>query len=188
MKHEEVLDQVLHQLDAYHIQYMIVGSFASSLYGIPRTTNDADIVILAESTPLRRFVDTLQKTFYADEQMALDALEQRLMFNIIHLESGFKIDLIVPKDQAFGKQEFQRRRLAKFFGTQRWFASPEDTILRKLEWSNLGGSERQFTDALTVARVQSSTLDREYLVWGARELQVERLLEKLFGQLSHPGS
>jgi hypothetical protein len=56
-------------------------------------------------------------------------------------------------------------------------------ILAKLEWSKLGDSERQFTDALNVARIQGEKLDREYLEKWARDLDLEQHLERLFQDL-----
>lgn len=85
------------------------------------------------------------------------------MFNVIHLETGFKIDLIIRKSRPFSRAEFARRLTAEMAGRPRWFASPEDVILSKLEWSKMGNSERQFLDALNVARVQGRSLDRAYL-------------------------
>jgi hypothetical protein len=105
------------------------------------------------------------------------------MFNVIHLETGFKIDLIVRKSRAFSNEEFSRRRPAIVSGQARSFASPEDVILSKLEWSMLGNSERQFHDALNVARVQAGTLDREYLTRWAEDLGIAELLMRLLQKL-----
>ena len=92
-------------------------------------------------------MDSLQGDFYADKQMALDALKNRFMFNVIHYSSGIKIDLIVRKLRSFDSEEFKRRIQMDFRGTARWVATPEDTILAKLEWSQLSESERQFNVA-----------------------------------------
>lgn len=42
---QEVLIFVVECLEASGIQYMVVGSFASNIHGIPRTTQDADLVV-----------------------------------------------------------------------------------------------------------------------------------------------
>lgn len=59
-----------------------------------------------------------------------------------------------------------------------------DVILVKLEWSKLGESERQFVDAVNVAKVQKEKLDRSYLEKWAKELGVQKLLQRLFKELS----
>jgi len=106
------------------------------------------------------------------------------MFNVIHLESGFKIDFITRKARAFSKEEFSRREKGAFLGGSRWFTTPEDVILTKLEWSKLGESERQFVDAVNVAKVQKEKLDRSYLKKWAKELGIQKLLQRLFKELS----
>jgi hypothetical protein len=59
-------------------------------------------------------------------------------------------------------------------------SAPEDTILKKLEWSRRsGGSEKQFGDALSVYEVQAGQLDEEYLRKWAAELGVADLLVRL---------
>ena len=177
---EEVVEIVLNRLEECNIEYMIVGSFASSLYGIPRVTQDADIVIRTNAVTLREFVSGLQKEFYADENMAIESLRHKSMFNLIHLNEGFKVDLIFLKDRPYSAEQFPRRRKAALLGKQRWFASPEDTILAKLEWSALSESERQFNDATTVAEVQKDKLDLLYLKSWAYQLNIEKSLQKLF--------
>ena len=58
-------------------------------------------------------------------------------------------------------------------------ATPEDVILSKLEWSKLGASERQWADALQVARTQGKRLDLAYLEKWARELGVDDLWRRI---------
>jgi len=101
------------------------------------------------------------------------------MLNIIHLETGFKIDIILRKPRAFSVEEFNRRCKINFLGKDRWFATPEDTILTKLEWCKLGQSERQYEDALNIAIVQGETLDFAYLARWSSELGLEDLLNRL---------
>ena len=60
------------------------------------------------------------------------------------------------------------------------FASPEDTILSKLEWYRLGGevSERQWRDVLGVLKTCAGELDLDYLHKWAKEIGVTDLLER----------
>ncbi len=180
---EEVLHLVLSMLDDSGIAYMITGSFAANVHGLPRATQDADIVIAAEKKPLNNFLDTLGGSFYFSREAANDALRDELMFNIIHLETGFKVDLIVRKGRPFSREEFSRRRKLTLHGSARWFASAEDIILAKLEWSRMGNSERQFSDALNVAKVQGEALDRAYLEKWSEDLGIQEQLMKLFDAL-----
>ncbi|HEV7128082.1 MAG TPA: hypothetical protein VGN32_11645 [Ktedonobacterales bacterium] len=60
------------------------------------------------------------------------------------------------------------------------FASPEDMILAKLEWWQLGGgtSARQWNDVVEIMRRQQATLDLPYLRQSAPLLGVTTDLER----------
>jgi len=62
-------------------------------------------------------------------------------------------------------------------------AVPEDTILSKLLWAKLGESEKQFKDALLVAKVQKTNIDFDYLITQAKKLGIEDLWEKLLNEI-----
>lgn len=94
---ETIMKGVIERLEKYKIEYMITGSFASNLHGVPRTTFDADIVLSSDFERLKNFIKEIQRDFYADLDMVKEALEQRGMFNIIHYKTGFKIDFIIKK-------------------------------------------------------------------------------------------
>jgi hypothetical protein len=162
---------------------MITGSFASNIHGLPRATQDVDVVIEVDRRTLERFFESLGSAFYRSSEAAMDALARQKMFNIVHLETGFKIDLIIRKSRPFSRMEFSRRQPAFYLGANRWFATAEDTILAKLEWSKMAGSERQFNDALSVAKLQGDNLDRAYLDKWAREIEILNLLESLFQEM-----
>ncbi len=183
---EEIAQIVLQALEDQNITYMLVGSLASNLHGLPRATHDADIVIDCDKDSMEKFMDSLKEDFYADKLMALDALKTKFMFNVIHFREGIKVDIIIKKARAFDNEQFKRRLLMPFRGTERWISSPEDTILAKLLWQKDSGSERQFQDAVDVARVQRENLDRPYLQKWATELRVQDLLLKIFDHIDNP--
>jgi len=180
---EDALQLVLSKLDECGIPYMITGSFASNMHGVPRATQDADVVVEADQGALDRFLESIGAEFYASPEAAREALERQGMFNVVHLETGFKIDLIIRKSRSFSQTEFSRRQQAIYLGQNRWFATAEDILLAKLEWAKMGNSEVQFGDALNVAKVRGKAMDRAYLQKWARELEVGKLLERLFREL-----
>jgi len=105
MTSEDGLKLLLSKLDECGIPYMITGSFASNIHGLPRATQDADIVIEVEQKTLERFLKSLGSAFYRSPEAAMDALGREQMFNVIHLPTGFKVDLIVRKSRPFSKME-----------------------------------------------------------------------------------
>jgi hypothetical protein len=112
-----------------------------------------------------------------------EAIQRRSCFNVIHLPTMFKVDVFLPKDRSYNRAAFQKIQ-AKVFdeetGRQFYVASPEDTILSKLEWYRLGDeiSEEQWSDILGIIKVQQEALDRAYLDKWAAELGVADLLIK----------
>ena len=94
-----------------------------------------------------------------------------------------KVDIFISKDTPFARSQIQRRRqsaLTNEADALVSFASPEDTILAKLEWYRLGGeiSDRQWNDILGVLKVQGEALDLPYLDHWAPELGVTDLLAR----------
>ena len=59
----DVITKVTTLLDAARIPYMVAGSFASSIHGKPRTTQDLDVVIDAD----RQSVDALVRGLPPDD-------------------------------------------------------------------------------------------------------------------------
>ena len=103
------------------------------------------------------------------------------MFNLIHSPTGWKIDFILRKEREFSKREFARRVRAELLGREVFLASPEDTILAKLEWAKQGSSERQLRDVAEILDIQGERIDRDYLKRGVRELGLQEMLEKVKG-------
>lgn len=177
----EVLAALIGHLEAIGIPHMLTGSFASSIHGRPRTTHDADLVIEPTAEGLQRLVEALAASgFYVDQVVAMDALRLRRQFNVIDMGTAFKLDLIIRKERPFSRQEFSRRfRVDLPDGVSADLATPEDTILSKLEWAKKGGSERQLEDARGVVEVRGTDLDRDYVERWARELDVLELWRRI---------
>lgn len=164
MSPSEVLRRIAAALDRAGIAYMLTGSVASAHYGTPRSTQDIDIVIAANSAQLRTFVQSLLSVeYYSDLDAALEAHKRESLFNVIDLATGWKIDLIIRKSRAFSLEEFDRRRLVTVQGLPLFVASAEDVVIAKLEWSKLAQSQRQIEDAATILRLRWEALDLAYL-------------------------
>lgn len=184
----EVTLKVTHVLESLGIPYLISGSLASTLYGMIRTTQDSDIVAEMRIEHLQPFVSALQGEFYLDDEMIAESIQRHTSFNIIHRETMFKVDVFIPHPRPFLHSQLIRSQKQTFFfetEVSAKFASPEDTILAKLEWYRLGGevSERQWRDVLGVLKTRAGTLDLSYLRKWADELEVNHLLERVLKEL-----
>lgn len=143
---------------------MVAGSWASTTFGEPRSTQDIDVVIDPSEASLETLLRSMRRDgFYVDAEAATAAMRQRGMFNAIHLATGWKAGLIIRKARPFSTVEMARRRPAVIRGVPVMVASPEDTVISRLEWSTMaGGSQRQRRDVAGILRVQTG-LDRGYI-------------------------
>jgi hypothetical protein len=179
MSPSDVLGRIVAHLKAAGIPYMLSGSIASSAHGKPRSTEDIDLVIHPSLLQLNTFLGMLSsEDYYVSPEAAREAFEQRTMFNVIDLATGWKVDLILLKRRDFDIEEFDRRIVRDVLGHQISIVTPEDSILSKLEWRKESQSERQYIDAVNVA-AKGTNLDVVYLRRWARVLGVADDLERL---------
>ncbi|MCE5185857.1 MAG: hypothetical protein LLF76_07000 [Planctomycetaceae bacterium] len=182
-----VISQFVELLDALHISYAIGGSVASSVYGYVRFTQDADISVVPFDGKIHDFCARLTDRFYFSEDAIREAHRINGSFNVIHLETAFKIDVFVRYDKPFDRQMFARRRkllLDESFPKEFELVSPEDIVLLKLQWYKDGGcvSEKQWNDIQGVLKTQSGGVDLVYLRQWAQTLSVGELLEHALRQ------
>src|ERR1700704_5354863 len=149
------------KLAAAGVPNMVVGSFASSFHGVPRSSQDLDLVIDPQAESLRHFILNLPpQEYYADADAAFDALRRRGQFNVIDMATAWKADLIVRKARPFSIEEMRRRTEGDLLGTRVFLASAEDTVIAKLEWAKAGGgSELQLRDVSGIVQLRSGSLD-----------------------------
>jgi hypothetical protein len=179
----QILQRVISNLEVLGVHYMLVGSFASSLHGLARFTQDADLIVDLHSSQLDAFAQAFASDFYVDLGLIQQALTQGTSFNIIHFESSFKVDFFVVGGRTFSREEFSRRILRQVdprseFGA--YVQTPEDAVLSKLDWYRQGGeiSENQWRDVLGMLGQQAGRLDLVYLRKWAGELGVADLLQR----------
>jgi hypothetical protein len=181
----KVVLEVTRPLDELGVPYVVGGSLASSLHGVPRTTQDADLVADLRPVHIQAFVDAISRSFYISPERVAQAVSRRSSFNLVHHGTGIKVDVFLLKADPMSLQEMIRRRIFPvpgLSGVSLQFASAEDTILQKLHWYQLGNrvSERQWTDVLGVLKIQRKNLDFEYLKEWAAHLEVEDLLRQAY--------
>jgi hypothetical protein len=172
---EVVLRRMVRALEQSEIPFMLTGSFAGAYHGVPRATQDIDLVVDPTTEQLVSLVRALPPSeYYVDEAAALEALRLRGQFNVIDLDSGWKIDLMLRKSRPFSEAEFARRIQVTFHDMPISVATVEDLIIAKLEWARLGESRRQIEDVTSLLRVRGPDLDREYLSGWIHQLGLER--------------
>ncbi|HEU5320092.1 MAG TPA: hypothetical protein VFX28_04770 [Methylomirabilota bacterium] len=153
------------------MEYMIGGSQAAMYYGEPRLTRDVDVVVALSVARLPALLARFPPSeFYVDEQTAREAIRTSSQFNIIHPESGLKIDVYVNPETSYDRTRLARRqRLPLLPGVEAYFARPEDVILYKLLYSRQGEVGLHLRDVLGILRVSGTQLDEGYIAtWATR--------------------
>lgn len=165
MEQSDLLVFLCNHLERTRIRYFITGSQATIAYGEPRFTNDIDVVVDLTVANCDLFCDGFpQPEFYFNRETARQECQREGMFNIIHPDSGQKIDVVIAKQSSFDQLRFDRGiRIPISDGCQAVFSSPEDIILKKMEWHAMGGGERHLRDIAGILKIRGDSLDRDYI-------------------------
>ena len=175
---------VIDALEKLAIPYHVGGSYASSVHGIPRQTQDIDFVIDLSLEQIPALTASAGEDFHVDSGAAERAVVRRSSFNLIHRPSGVKVDLFIRKHSPFDDSEFTRSIPVRLLGAgdrEVLVKSAEDTVLRKLLWYRMGGgvSDRQVSDVRGILQIQGDRIDLEYLKHWAARLDLSDMLNRL---------
>jgi len=160
----DVFKDVVARLEKSGIDYYLVGSLAAMYYGRPRFTNDVDLVVHMKASQVSTFekLFDLQDYYCPPREVIADEVIRRGSFNLIHQASGVKVDVVILKSTPFSESEFSRRHKIELIpGFEAYVASPEDVILKKLDYYREGGSEKHLTDIRGI--LAETTIDETYL-------------------------
>jgi hypothetical protein len=167
---------VSERLEGAQLPFMLTGSFAMAYYGKPRMTRDLDIVVSLGEEDVRGIVASLSPDFYIDADSVRSAVISQRLFNLMHLATSIKVDLIVRKSSEYRQVEFARRQPVQMHGVKTWIVSREDLILSKVVWAKESGSELQRRDVRTLL---DASMDRVYLDRWAARLGVSEALKEV---------
>ncbi|HEY7348707.1 MAG TPA: hypothetical protein VH599_10365 [Ktedonobacterales bacterium] len=191
-----ILAAIMPVIDAFEqlgVAYYIGGSVASSIYGMPRSTLDVDLIADLRQEQVQPLVARLQDAYYLDEEAMRKAIQRRSSCNLIHLATMLKVDVFVARARPFDREAFQRIQQSRASEAEpdRMLAlsSAEHMVLAKLEWYRMGNeiSERQWNDVLGILKVQGVALDTAYLRRWAADLRLADLLERALTEANLAG-
>jgi SAM-dependent methyltransferase len=174
MQADDLLRFTADVCERLHLTYFVTGSTATIAYGDPRLTADIDVVIELPIDSVKEFCEAFPSAdFYVSVPSVQAAVRNRGQFNVIHPESGLKIDFMIPKETDFNRSRITRRRPLRVLPERDVsFASPEDAILMKLIYYQEGQSQKHLRDIAGVLRVQGDSIDQLYIAEWAQRLGV----------------
>jgi hypothetical protein len=182
----ELLKRVISILEGKDITYMVVGSVATIGYGNYRLTADVDIVVALTADQADALCDSFpMPDFYVSREAAREAARMHRQFNVIHPASGFKIDFMMARSDAWGKSQLARRQRIQIMpGVPGYVAAPEDIIISKMRYYKEGGSEKHLSDIAGIMKESSGQVDRSYVEHWAQELGLQKIWEAIQKRLS----
>lgn len=185
---ERVMRAVATRCQELGLRYFVTGSMASTSWGEPRFTQDVDIVVELPVAKAAAFCAAFpQPDWYADGLSARDAARTQGQFNIILVNEAVKADIMIPS-----KTPFDLSRLSRCVpiemrdGCRVMFATPEDVILKKLDYFQQGGSEKHLRDIAGILKVLGPKIDLPYIERWAVETRVEAEWKLVKARLDMP--
>lgn len=185
MKIYDLLKKVSACFNRLSIPYIVTGSVASIAYGESRFTNDIDIVADIKEKHVPDILSCFPEAeYYISEESIHKAIHRRFQFNIIHPESGLKVDVIIKKKSDFDDNRFSRTKNFKMDDVGVNFSSPEDVILKKMEYYKMGESEKHLRDITGMIKISGELINFEYIetwvsrlhlkeIWSAIKMRLE---------------
>jgi hypothetical protein len=156
---------VIDILEAVGIEYMIWGGVAVALYGESRFTQDMDVVLRLSFDQVKTLARLLEEDgYYVSVESIQEAVERESYFNVIHLETGIKVDFCIASRDPIYRWAFQHRRVESFDEfRQAAYMPPEAVILTKLRAYQSSQSTRHLEDVESILRVSGPKLDLGYI-------------------------
>ncbi len=163
MTGEEAAATVVDALNTVQIPYMLVGSFSSNFYGIPRATQDADFVVQCEQGFVATVAAHLAPVFRFDPQMAFETVTATTRYVARLVDGAFDVDFFLLSEDPHDIERFARRRTVTMLGRRVFLPTAEDVIITKLRWSDQSARAKDVNDVRGVIAVQGDRVQWDYV-------------------------
>ena len=182
----DVAAEVIDALNTLNAGYMLVGSLATNLYGIPRNTNDADFVLSPQMADAVSVSDLLGTAYRLDNQMSFESVTLTSRRVLTHTETGFLIEFFGLSEDPHDLTRFNRRIQIEFLNRPAFVPTVEDVIITKLRWAMIGKRAKDASDVKNVLAVQRpSDIDSAYLRRWTDSHGTTKLLDQLLADTKH---
>lgn len=170
---------VIDALAELGIGYMLVGSFSTNLYGIPRSTKDADFVVQFQEKSLSDLARRLPSTLKLDPQASFEMVTATTRRILRCDDSAFVIELFSLSSDPHDQVRFERRRTEEMLGRHVYVPTAEDAIITKLRWAQGQRRSRDCDDVANVLGIQRARLDWTYIHHWCDEHGTRKLLDEI---------
>lgn len=170
---------IFHELG---VPYYLGGSLASSLHGMQQMAQDIDLVVDLRNCSVSSLCALLIRHYLFKEQMMQQAILRYTSFSLLHLDSLIKIDIVIPKFDAFDTA--MRPLIREYVFDEQYppipVASVHEMILFKLQryqgreqaYPNRLMDDGEWNDIVGMLKVQGPFLDQALLAWWVKRLEI----------------
>ena len=177
---------VIDALLAEEIPFLVVGSYSSNVYGIPRSTKDADLVIELRDKSVLSLNKHLPQSFHLDPQLRIETATGTTR-NVISIDgTAFLIELFRLSQDSHDQERFHRRIKATVEGRDVWIPTAEDVVITKLRWAYHLARSKDIDDVRNVLALRQTRLDWDYLHRWTLEHGTEKLLAEVMMDVPPP--
>lgn len=179
MNTDDIVCTVIDYLNAHEVPYMLVGSLATNVYCVPRSTEDGDVVVQSSVAQLAHQISRSHAGVHFDPQLSFESVTATRKVVLRTEGHGFEIELFQLGDDEHDQSRFSRRTQVETMDRKVWIASLEDMIVTKLRWSQQAGREKDVSDARNLIGVQREQIDWPYVESWCDRHGTRELLERL---------
>jgi len=178
MNGTDALIRLIRTLEEVEVPYMIVGSYSSNFYGIPRSTKDADLVVSLDHADWEKLCSLLPSGLALEPQSSFEMVTSTRKELIKVKDSPFEIELFHLSEDAHDSARFARRQKVEIApGVSACLPTAEDVIIQKLRWGRVAKRTKDFADVVAVLQVQGpDRLDWSYIEDWCTKHQTLKLL------------
>jgi hypothetical protein len=167
-------------LESLQIPYMISGSLATNLYGVPRASEDADIVLQIEgSGRLRDIAAQLPAELYLSPQATFETVTASQKYECRLRGSTFRIELFLLTADPYDQNRFARRYYIQTSYGAIWVPTVEDVVVNKLWWAHVARRAKDTEDVRNVVGVQQHNINWTYVNHWCDQHGTRELLEEI---------
>lgn len=178
----EAVQRVIDALETLGVGYMLVGSFSSSYYGIPRLTKDADFVIDLDAPRVPEIARLLGAQFRLDPQMSFETVTMT-MRHVLEIAdpnfTTFHVEFFHLSDDPYDGERFRRRQRVSLLDRAVFLPTAEDVIVTKLRWIQEGHRSKDWDDIQGVIAVRGVGIDWDYVYHWCDQHGTRAVLEEI---------
>jgi hypothetical protein len=178
MTSEDLVVIVFDALARLGVPFMVSGSLASNFYGVPRATQDADLVLDLSRLPFEGLAELVAADFEIESQVGFETVTGSSRLLMRARQGAFDVELFGLTQDAHDVARFGRRHVVQVLERNVALPTAEDVVVNKLRWYQLARRRKDLEDARNVIAVQGAALDWTYVRQWCRDLGLESALRE----------